>query len=186
MPRAIHKSTDQLPPEALRIMAAGFAAKLTVRAIAFRLAEIGLQVPERTIARRGEEWRAEQARRQAAREQVADLVAAMKAENWESAEMLRALATDSLMRDPEAYTAADPVKLQSQNLYAEELRIKREALELKKQRHELDVQKFRAMQDRERRAAAALEKPESELTPEQRLREIQEIYGIKPKKEANG
>lgn len=185
MPRAIHKSTDSLPPGALRIMSAGFAGKLTVRAIAARLAEIGIKVPERTIARRGAEWRAEQARRQAAREQAADLVGAMKAENWESAEIIRALVTDRLMSDPDAYLAVDPAKLQSQNLYAEELRIKREKLELQRQRHELDVQKFRAMQTREQRAIQAADELKEkagrgETLSVADLNRIREIYGLPP------
>ncbi len=181
MARLAHKSTDQLPPEAARLMAAGFGQKLTARAVRARLAEIGVEVPERTVARRAREWNAEQSRRQAAREQVHALVAAMKAEQMNASEMLQALAVDALMADPEAWAGGDPIKVQGQNLYAEEIRLKREQLELRKAQHQLNVRKLTAMEERERRAAKALEKPDSELTPEERLREIQEIYGIRPK-----
>jgi len=178
--RLVHKATDGLSAEALRVMTSGFRAKKTYRAIALDLADIGSKVPERTIARRGHEWQAEQSRRQGAREQVQDLVAAMKSENLSAAEMLQALAVEELMRDPAAWSGKDPLRVQSQGLQAEKLRIEREAMETRKREVAMAERRLDLVEARERRAAAVLEKPEAELTPEQRLLEIQAIYGIRP------
>ena len=57
-------------------------------------------IAPRTIARRAAEFRAEQSRRQTAREQVADLVQAMRENDFTSAEMIQALATQALIDDP--------------------------------------------------------------------------------------
>jgi hypothetical protein len=182
MSRAVHKSTDQLPPEAHRVMAAGFLQNLTVKAIAARLADIGLNVPERTIARRGAEWRAEQARVQSAREYVHHLVDAMKDQPDGSA-ILQALAVDQLLSDPDAWAKQDPMKVQSQNLVAEELRLKREKLDVQKQRLELDRQRFRTMQEREQRAIKTTDELKAKtergekLTPED-IDRIREVYGL--------
>jgi hypothetical protein len=179
MARRTHKSTDKLSAEARRVMFAGFASGMTYAAIAEQLWSMGVKIPERTVARRGAEWHEEQERRKAAREQVAAIMEAMKEGRWESSEILRALATDALLNDPEAFAGADPMKVQDRNLAAEDLRLKREKLELQKAKHDLNVAKFRALQEREQRAIAALEKPADRMTPEDRLREIRAIYGIK-------
>ena len=92
--------------------------------IARQLNEVGADVPERTVARRGAEWREEQERRERVRDQVQAMVGAMKDHDLSSAEMLQALAIDALMSDPEAWAQADPVKVQRQNLQAETLRLK--------------------------------------------------------------
>jgi hypothetical protein len=178
--RLVHKATDGMGAEATRIMVGGFRTKLPYRAIARQIAEqTGEKVAERTVARRGVEWRSEQSRRQAAREQMQALVDAMKEGNWSAAEMIQALATDALMQNPEALTGADPLRLQGQNLKAEELRIKREEMDLRKRGLDLDVKRFEAVQEREQRAVAALEDKTETLTPEERLRRIRELYGLR-------
>lgn len=63
--RLVHKATDNLPPEAWSIMIEGFKNKRRYRLIAIALARAGFHICERTIARRGSEWRAEQLRREA-------------------------------------------------------------------------------------------------------------------------
>lgn len=61
--RRSHRSTDSLPPEAWVIMLAGFKSRRTYAAIAQDLIQgLGIEVPERTIARRCLEWRNEQRR----------------------------------------------------------------------------------------------------------------------------
>jgi hypothetical protein len=179
-----HKKTDQLSPEAQRVMIGGFRARKTYAAIAKDLAEIGETVPERSIARRASEWRQAQERRDQARDYVHDLVDAMRAQSVTAAEMVQALATDALLLDPEAFTGGDPIKVQRQNLRAEELRLKRDELEIKRRLVSAEEERLRLLVAREQRAIAALQKSETEMTPEQRLREIQEIYGIR--QEANG
>lgn len=179
----VHKATDELPPEAWRVMTAGFRAKKTYRAIAFDLAAIGFEVPERTIGRRAVEWRAEEARREAVREQVKALVDAMQEGKWESAEMIRALATEALMQNPDAFAQADPLKVQRQNLQAEEIRLRRDALALKRAEHELDLARFEALQRREDQAKDAADELAEKagrgekLTAED-IDRIRSIYGL--------
>ena len=184
MPRLVHKATDNLSAEARRMMVAGFRSKMTYRAIARQIAgDTGEKVSERTVARRGNEWRAEQSRRRAAREQMQALVDAMKKGEWSAAEMIQALATDALMQNPDALTNADPLRVQAQNLRAEELRLKREELELRKRTVTLDEKKAGAMLERERRAVEAAEELQEkagrgeQLTGED-LDKIRSIYGL--------
>ena len=185
MPRRSHKSTDDLAPEAVRVMTGGFRGNKTYAAIARDLAEIGIEVPERTIARRGAEWRMARERREQAKEYVHDLVAAMKASDLNAVEMGEALMRQALMDDPEAFVDADPIKMQQTQLRAEELRLKQRDLDIRARQVAAEEDRLRLLMAREERAKAALAKPEAELTPEQRLREIEAIYGIK-RQEANG
>jgi len=183
MARRVHKSTDSLSAEALRVMSEGFHAGKTYAAIARDLAEMGVTVPERTIARRGQEWAHEARRRQAAREYVADLVEAAKA-NPEASAVLGALATDALMSEPDTFTASDPVKVQRLNLKAEELRLKREEMAIRERQVAIDEKRIGLLVDREQRAIqAASELAEKaqrgeSLTAEDMDR-IREIYGLK-------
>lgn len=62
MGRLAHKITDGLPELAWQIMTVGFQQRKTYRAISDELAAARFQVPERTVARRALEWRAEQRR----------------------------------------------------------------------------------------------------------------------------
>lgn len=178
MTRLVHKTTDGLSEEALRVMRAGFHARKTYAAVARDLAEIGVTVPERTIARRGQEWGEERRRRQAARDYVSDLVAAA-AENPDASQVLGALATDALIADPDGFRSGDPIKVQRLNLRAEELRLKRDELEIKKRLVSTVEMRMGLLEAREARAKAALERPDAEMTPEQRVAEIEAIYGIK-------
>ena len=184
MPRLAHKATDTLPPEAWAIMTAGFRAKKTYAAIARDLADIGLPVPERTIARRAIEFRRDQSRRDGAREQVHNLVAAMKANDLSAAEMVQALAMQALLDDPAAFSAQDPLRVQFQGLMAEEVRIKKRKQEVAEQRLALDTQKYRAQQDREDRARAAandlaLKAQRGEQLTSDDIDRIRAIYGLR-------
>ncbi len=179
MPRLTHKATDGLGAEAQRIMVCGFRERKTYRAIAKDLAAIGEEVPERTIARRAVEWRSEQARREAAREYVSNLVAGMKENDLSSAEMVQALSMQALMEDPAAFTASDPMKVQFHGLMAEKIRIEKRRQELAERKLGLDERKLRLIEDREVRVKATLEKPAETMTAEERLREIRTIYGIR-------
>ena len=178
MARMVHKATDGLSAEGLRVMIGGFRARKTYTAITRDPAEIGEDVPERTIARRAAEWRQSQERRENARLYVHDLVAAMKAQDVTAAEMVQALATDALLADPEAFTSGNPALVQRQNLKAEELRIKRAEMETRRRALDLDERKFALMQSREQRAVAALEEKGETMTAGERLQRVKEIYGL--------
>lgn len=65
MARFVHRVTDSLPDAALQVLLSGFESKKPYSAIARDLSAIGFEVPERTIARRGLEWRAERRRKEA-------------------------------------------------------------------------------------------------------------------------
>jgi hypothetical protein len=179
MARLAHKSTDRLSPEAVRLMIAGFRARKTYAAIARDLAEIGVTVPERTIARRGAEWQAEERRRQQTREWAEALVEAAKS-SPEASSVVKALATDALLSEPDAFTGADAVKVQRLNLRAQELELKREDLEIRRRQVVIDEKRLALLEERERRMTAALTEEKGEqLSAEERLRRAKEAWGIK-------
>lgn len=165
-------------------MVACFAQRMPAAAIAVRLkAELDVDVAERTIGRRKQEWEAEMARRQRSREQMEDLLAAMRAGDATASEMVNALAIEAMMRDPEGTLNVNPVDLQRTSIAAERVRIQAKRLELQARQISLDEQKFALMREREERAIAATtelankaERGQS-ITPED-MRRIREIYGL--------
>lgn len=60
--RLTHKATDTMPDFARLIMIAGFRDHKTYRAIAQELTAAGVNIAERTIARRRADWAAEEQR----------------------------------------------------------------------------------------------------------------------------
>lgn len=183
--RVTHKTTDSLSAEGWRLMAAGFREKLTAKMIAARIEQgTGEKIAERTVSRRYREWVSEQARRRSAKEQMLALIEASREGDYSAAEMINALATDALMMNPNGFADAAPLKVQAQNLKAEELRIKRADMEVRRRAVEVQETRLRLLEAREQRALTTLEKPDAEMTPEERVREIQAIYGIH--REANG
>jgi hypothetical protein len=189
MPR-LAKVTDSLGPEAQRIMVQAFREKKSSLMIADLIKrETGETANERTIGRRASEWRAEQSRRQAAREQASALISAMKEHNLVASEMIQALATDALMMNPDGFALQDPIKVQRQNLIAEEIRLKRDALELRRAEHDLEAERFAIMRQREQRAIAAADELKEKANRGETLtvgdlNRIRDIYGLTPVKEA--
>lgn len=175
--RLTHKATDGLSAEAQRVLVAGFRAKSTYAAITRQLQALGMEISERAVARAGAEWREEEERRQAATEQMQALIAAMKREEMNAAEIVHALGVQALLEDPEEWRKRDPLE-------AEKLRIQRETLEVRKRQVELGEKKLAAMVEREARAAAVVADEDEKITPEERVRRIREIYGIREPGEA--
>jgi len=62
--RLVHKATDALPDAAWQVMISGFRGRKTYSQITKELLALGFRVPERTVARRAIDWRAEQLRRE--------------------------------------------------------------------------------------------------------------------------
>lgn len=165
-------------------MVACFRSRMPAVEIAAKIkAETGEVAAERTIGRRKAEWEAEQERRQAAREQMEDLLNAMRTGDRTASEMVNALALDALMRDPQRLTDADPIALQQTSIQAERVRLQREQVEIRRRQIELDEKKFADLQDQRRRAVEATQALEQKaasgqaVTPEE-LRRVREIYGI--------
>ena len=157
-----------------------FEQKLPALTIAARIREdFGEEVAERTIGRRKAEWEAEQQRRQAAREQMEDLVAAARGSDLKASEMIEALAREALMRDPDGLGGIDSKAA----LEAEKVHLKRDELALKQRQIALDEAKFDLMKQREKQAietAAALETKAASgqsISPED-IRKIREVYGL--------
>jgi hypothetical protein len=182
VPRA--RVTDQLSSEAQRVMVACFRSKLAAAMTAAKIkAETGEAVSDRTIGRRKSEWEAEQLRRQAGREQMEDMLAAVREGNRTASEMVNALALDALMRDPDGFASLNPIDVQRTSIAAEKVRLQREQVELKKRQLALDEAKFELMKQREAKAietAAALEQKATSgqsITPDD-LRKIREVYGL--------
>jgi len=179
MPRTV-----SISEAAHAVMAVCFRQKLPARMIAAKvLAVTGEKVAPRTIARRASEWGLESRRRQAARDQVSDLVEAMKANDFTATEMINALATQALIDSPTGFTNADPLAVQAANLRSEELRLKSETLRVKERAVAVAEQKMKILQAREQRTleataelAAKAERGEK-ISPED-LQRIRDIYGL--------
>jgi hypothetical protein len=173
------RKTDRLSASGQQVMLAGFAAHTPAAMIAAQIkAATGEKVSTRTVARRKSDWEAEQRRRQAAREQMEDLLSAMHKGDHTASEMVNALAIEALMRDPEGFIADDPIKVQRVSVQAEKVRLERDKLTLAQRQHALDEKRFELLQSREQRAVAALKDDGETLTPEQRVQRIREIYGL--------
>jgi hypothetical protein len=176
-----HKVTDSASPEVLLMMYRGFYNKKTNAAIAREIeAATGERINVRTIGRRGFEWRQIQQRRQEKLEDMEALVAAAEKGNLTAAGMIQALATQALLDEPDAFAKQNPLKVQSQNLRAEEIRIKRDTLKLKEREIAVNEAKLQILQEREQRAIAAISESREALTADERLASIREIYGLKP------
>ncbi len=126
------KVTDHLSTEGLSLMNKGFCLKKTSIEIAREIeAATGERVNPRAISRRAFEWRAAMDRIREKKEEMQALVAAMDEGDLTASAVIKALGLQALMNDPDAFRKQNPLKVQSQNLRAEELIIKREALKLK-------------------------------------------------------
>ena len=173
------RKTDELTAEALQAMQAGFSKHIPASMIARRIKTLtGEDVSSRTIARRKSEWEAEQRRLKEKREYMEALLAAGRSGNHTASEMVNALAVEALMRDPDGFSALNPIDVQRTSIQAEKVRLQREKLELAKREQTLNEQKFELLRAREQRTVAALEDHGESLTPEQRVQRIREIYGL--------
>lgn len=179
MPRSL--ATDRLSSGAQQRLAVYLREKLPPALIVEKLqAEFNETVAERTIARRKAEYEEKAQRRQAGREQMEDLLAAMRAGDHTASEMVNALAIEQLMRDPDGTLAVDPIALQQTSIQAERVRLQAKSMALKERQIALDEKKFEVLQERERRAIAELNgESAKQLSPEEMLRKIKDIYGLK-------
>jgi hypothetical protein len=176
--------TDSLSTEALRLMTAGFRSRTPSAQLAEQiLAATGEMLSERTLYRRRQEWDAEQLRRQAGREQMEDLLSAMRKGDATASEMVNALALDALMRDPDGFSSLDPIAVQQTSIAAERVRIQARRLELQERAIALDEAKFATMQRQQEAAIKAAEELESkaaagkQVSPDD-IRRIREAYGL--------
>ena len=177
MPR--ERVTDRISEEAQAAMLRGFSAGWTAARIAQAVLDAtGEVVAERTVARRAAEWREETAERKAQRERMADLVEAMRAGGMDGSEMIQALAIDQLVEHPDALTGADPIALHGMSLDAEKVRQKKRELDIRERVVVVDEKKLALLEEREKRAVAALASGEETMSPEERINEIRRIYGL--------
>lgn len=178
------KATDNLSVEAWDLMKRGFSNKKPSTVIAREIADAtGEKVNSRTIGRRAIEWRREMDRRQGKLEDMKALVAAAKEGDLDSSGMIQALAMQSLLNDPDGFTKQNPLKVQSQNLRAEEISLKREALRLKQREVAVSEARLRLLQERERKALEVVAELKTKsaqgksITVEDMSR-IRQIYGL--------
>ena len=176
------KATDRISEAGKRVMLQGFASGRTAAFIAQAIAdETGEIVAERTVSRRAAEWRQEMADRKARRERMGDLVAAMRDAGMDGTQMIQALAIDHLVEHPEALTGADPIELQGLQLDAKKVELKEREIAVRERVAAIDERKMAMLEEREKRAVAALTREgggERKMTPEERIQEIRSIYGI--------
>jgi hypothetical protein len=170
------KITDSLSEAAQKVMLQGFADQRTAVWISQAILDAtGERVKERTVSRRAKEWRDAQEQFDRAKRQYA----AMKAAGLDGVEMLQALAFDRLVENPGALTGADPIQFHSLGLEAEKVAMKRRELDLRARQIAIGEKKLALLEAREARAVAVLGSDKPELTAEERLREIREIYGLR-------
>jgi hypothetical protein len=177
----IELATDKLSEAGKRTMLQGFALGKTAAFIVQAVKDAtGEELAERTVARRAREWRAEAADRKARREHMQDLVAAMREQGMDGAEMIQALAIDHLVEHPEALTGADPIELHGLQLDAKKVQLKEREIAVRERVAAIDERKMALLEERERRAIRALtrEGGDRQMTPEERIQEIRSIYGI--------
>ncbi len=171
------KAPQELSPEAQRVMVRGVREGKTTRMIAALIEQdCGETVPERTLARRISEWRAEQARLKAKQEDVDAIVKAMLANDATAADMAQALMMQAMVEDPERFKAGKGVY--AAGLAAQELRLKERALAVKERAVAAIERRVKLLEEREARAVAALEDKSGTKTAEERVREIREIYNL--------
>jgi hypothetical protein len=179
-----HKATDFLSEEAKAVMNRGFLAKKTSTAIAREIFEAeGVQVNPRTISRRALEWRRYWEARKAKADDVKALVESLKAGDLTASGVIQALALQALIDDPGSLTKQNPLKLQSQNLRAEEISLKREFLRLKQREVQVTEGRLQLLQDRERKAAEIAVELENKATQgksitAEDMARIREVYGL--------
>jgi hypothetical protein len=101
-----------------------------------------------------------------------------------AAEILGALATQSLLERPARFTDADPVQVQRANLEAEKIRLKRAKLDQDNQRLALDREKFEGLKTKlaiiRKQAEAAKEavnKAGESISPELR-KQLEDVYDL--------
>jgi len=186
MRKPLPKATDRLSKNAWDKIKQGFAANKTFVAIARDVAAIGERVSENALQRRHVEWSAENERLSAEKRYVNNLVDAGKTDPA-AAEIIRALATDALVKAPTDFTSADPIKVQALNLKAEEVQLAREKearelakLELDREKVQLEREKFERLKEKDKlmvAAATAVKKVADQASPELKRR-IEEMYDI--------
>ena len=171
MPKAAHKITDSLSAHAWSLMKAGFAAKKMYAAISKEIAAAtGEKVSERTIGRRQNEWRAEEDRLRAVREQAVALVAAVKENNLEASSLAAALVADALASSGE-------VPKLSAGLAGEEIQLKKRELALKERKQALDEKKFQQQADQLDRIAK-ISAPGKTKDPAAAVKALQQVFGV--------
>ncbi len=172
------KPAQELSPEAVRVMVRGLREGLSARMIAGLIErECGEKVSERTLSRRMAERRAEQQRLQAKQEDVDAIVKAMLAHDATAADMAQALMMQAMLEEPERFR--DSKGVWRAGLQAQELRLKERALGVKERAVAAIERRVAILEEREKRAVAALTGTGEKMTPEERLKEIREIYGIR-------
>lgn len=178
------KATDRLSAEGLSLMNKGFAQKKASAQIAREVeAATGECVNPRTIGRRALEWRKAENRIREQKEKIQALMAAMDDGNLTASGAIKALALQALINDPDAFRQQNPLKVQSQNLRAEELIIKREALALKAREVAVNEGRLQLLQERENRMLAEVDQlktkaSEGRSITSDDIQRIREIYGL--------
>jgi hypothetical protein len=177
-------ATDSLSSAAQQIMAACFRSKLPAAMTAAKIkAETGEIVAVRTIGRRKSEWTAAQLKRQADRDRMVDLIAAMKDGNLTASEMVTALAMEALLKDPDGFSKLNPLEVQRTSLEAEKVKLAHRREDLRARQVALAEKKYELMQQREAKAIeaakdlAAKSTSGQQITPED-IQRIRDIYGL--------
>jgi len=189
MARITHRAVDSLGDDVRRVIAEGYRAGHTAAAVYRDVCELlgedeSADISERTVSRELRRLDADRRERAAARKQTIALLEAAKAVPGTAAEILGALATQSLLERPARFTDADPVQVQRANLEAEKIRLKRAKLDQDNQRLALDREKFEGLKTKlaiiRKQAEAAKEavnKAGESISPELR-KQLEDVYDL--------
>ena len=180
MPRLV-KITDLLSDEARHIMISGLKQGSTAEAISEQVQKAtGEEVASRTVGRFGTDWRAKIKQRREAREFVHSLMEEGISQGEDVSGMLVAWVLEYFERHPDALKSLDAMAAQRIGLQAESLQLKHRQVDVQEQRLELEQRKAELVEERERAAIAALKDKQKgeELSPEERITRVREIYGL--------
>lgn len=173
------EAMEALSPEARKVLADGFAAGRPAAAILSAVADAtGEEVALRTVQREAAKYRIVVDRRRLGQERMRDFVEAWRNGSADASEQIFAIAAKALEDDPDMLTNSDPVQLQRLALKAEELRVRREQVAVRGRELALDERRVKLLEEREQRAVAVMNVPDTEITPEERLVKVREILGL--------
>jgi hypothetical protein len=179
MPRLVRK-TDLLSDEAHRIMVCGLEKGTTAKAISEQVKKAtGEKIAARSVGRFGTDWRAQREWRRRLRVRLHLIAEEGKRQGQDPSELLIAVACEHLEMNPNCFEDADPLPVQRLGLQAESLQLKHRQVEMQEKRLGLEQRKVELVEERERVIAAMKDKQKGEeLSPEERITRVREIYGL--------
>jgi hypothetical protein len=166
-----------ISPEDWEMMVQGFRENLSIWQISDKVkAATGNSFSKGVIQRRRDEWDFDRRNAELGRRNLENVLELWKAEGKDPAEFLKAIAVEHMEKNPHLFEGADPVKVGRLALSAQGVSLKKREVEIRERQVAVQEGKLSLL---EQRAKAVLDTDtNADLTPEERLRRIREIYGL--------